>query len=68
MDTIVQYFMSNAEWIFSGIGVSVLAALAYLIRPAFKRQLSQKQTVDRGSSGIQAGRDVKINSSDKDEQ
>lgn len=65
MDAIVQYLKSNAEWIFSGIGVSALAVLAYLLRMAFKRQTSQKQTVAGGSSAIQAGRDVKINSSGK---
>ena len=67
MDTIVQYLRGNAEWIFSGIGVSVLASLIYLLRTAFKRPASQKQTVAGGSSAIQAGRDVKISDSKKDD-
>jgi hypothetical protein len=66
MDAMIQYVKDNAEWIFSGIGVSVLAAIVYLVRSTLKRQSSQRQSVDRRSTGIQAGGNVEIKIGEKD--
>jgi hypothetical protein len=67
VDTIIHALKSNVEWIFSGIGVSVLAVLGCLFRSVFKHPENQKQTVDGGSSAIQVGRDVNINGNGRDD-
>lgn len=54
MEQISNFFTTNYEWIFSGIGVFIISLL--LIR----KSKGQKQKVGNNSFGIQAGRDAKI--------
>ncbi|SFD73996.1 hypothetical protein SAMN04489722_1241 [Algibacter lectus] len=54
MEQILNFFSTNYEWIFSGIGVFIISF--FLI----KKSKAQKQKVGDNSTGIQAGRDVKI--------
>ncbi|PKP34284.1 MAG: hypothetical protein CVU00_07465 [Bacteroidetes bacterium HGW-Bacteroidetes-17] len=55
MEQILDFFANNYEWIFSGIGVFIISF--FVIR----KQKGQNQKVGNNSTGIQAGRDVKIN-------
>lgn len=57
----LEYIRDNANWIFSGIGITALTAIAYFIRLWFKRNSAQEQKISGGSTGIQAGRDININ-------
>lgn len=57
MEQISNFFSSNYEWIFSGIGVFVISFFI------IKKSKIQKQKVGDNSTGIQAGRDVKIKKS-----
>lgn len=54
MQSIIDFFIDNYQWIFSGIGVFILSLFFV------KKTKNQKQKVDNNSIGIQAGRDVKI--------
>ncbi|SFE77326.1 hypothetical protein [Flavobacterium xueshanense] len=54
MKQILDFFLNNYEWIFSGIGVFIISI--FFIR----KSTGQKQKVGDNSLGIQAGRDVKI--------
>ena len=60
MEYFVSWVIDNKEWLFSGVGVVVVAWLARLI---FKRVCaSPTQTIRSGdrSTNIQAARDVNI--------
>lgn len=57
MNEIVNWIETNIPWIFSGIGVFIIGLLIF--KKSNKK--SNKQTIKNNSSGIQAGRDVKIN-------
>lgn len=52
----IQWLIDNKEWIFSGVGIFLLSAIAvrYKIRP------SQQQRSGRNSVNIQAGNDISI--------
>lgn len=56
MNEIVKWCGENATWVFSGIGVFVLSLIVGWVRAR-----KHTQVIKRKSSGIQAGRDVKIN-------
>jgi len=55
MDQILTWFAQNGKWVFSGIGVLAISLL--LGRIAVRKN---SQVIKGNSSGIQAGRDVKI--------
>jgi len=57
MNDIVNWIESNIPWIFSGIGVFIVGLFIY----KKNNKNSNKQTIKNNSSGIQAGRNVKIN-------
>lgn len=55
----LKWILNNKDWIFSGIGVSVIAGLmAWVARR--KNKPTQKQSSGSGSVNIQAGRDIDI--------
>lgn len=56
MGEIVDWILNNVEWVFSGIGVFILGFFIYR-----RNGKKNKQIVKNFSSGIIAGRDVKIN-------
>lgn len=58
----MKWIVENANWIFDGIGVTILVAIAGLF---VKKKLNSKsaQTINSGnnSTNIQSGKDVNIN-------
>ncbi|MCG7947618.1 MAG: hypothetical protein N0C84_14865 [Candidatus Thiodiazotropha taylori] len=64
LDAIIQYVTDNKEWIFSGVGVAIIVAVAGLF---FRKKSDINQTIKSGSSStnIQAGQDVHINNDQK---
>ena len=65
MDELIKWVGNNKEWLFSGVGVVVVA---WIVRIVYrKKQISSYQNIrsGRNSTNIQAGRDVKINSKSK---
>lgn len=56
MTGFVNFLSENVQWIFSGIGVFVLGF--FITKKVIK---NKSQTIKNKSTGIQAGRDVKIN-------
>ena len=61
MEEIWSFIRTNKEWIFSGIGVAVISFIAYLLKT---KSPKQHQRGGRGSTNIQAGRDISINKRD----
>lgn len=58
----LDYLITNKEWIFSGIGVSVVSWV--LFRKSAGARQSQKS--GDNSTNIQAGGDINFTNSDKD--
>ncbi|EGY26797.1 hypothetical protein DA2_0961 [Desulfovibrio sp. A2] len=56
-----ELIIENAEWIFSGIGVSIIFSIFKVIQP---RCGIQKTTSGSNSINIQAGKDVIIKNGD----
>lgn len=56
---IMEFLQNNYEWVFSGLGTSILFWLIGYNR-GFKKCLKQKMKVNKGGQGIQAGGDVNI--------
>lgn len=58
----MDWIIENANWIFDGIGVTVVVAIAGLF---FKKKLEDKniQTINSGdnSTNIQGGKNVNVN-------
>ena len=64
----LDWIVNNKEWIFSGVGVVIVAAaVGVLVRWRKKKDKPTKQDfrIEGGSSNIQAGRDVHINHPEK---
>lgn len=63
MEVFVAWIIKNKEWLFSGVGLVVIAWVARLI---FKKDYaSSTQTIHAGnnSTNVQAGRDVSMGTS-----
>ena len=54
IDSFVAVVKANYQWLFGGLGASLIAGFLFN-----KQRASQKQTVKDKSVGIQAGRDVR---------
>lgn len=61
MDSLLDYILSNKDWLFSGVGVAVLG----LVISAFLNKANKKSKIVRGSLNIQVGRDIDINIGNK---
>ena len=57
MHAVLEWLGTNGHWVFSGIGVFALSLLVGRLCSK-----GRSQTIKGQSSGIQAGRDVKIKS------
>ena len=60
MEDFFSWVINNIEWLFSGVG---LVVVAWVVRLVFKRAYaSSTQTIRSGdsSTNVQAGRDVKL--------
>ena len=60
MEEFLEWIFDNKEWLFSGVGLTVVG---WLVRVIFmKRQASSTQSIVSGDSSknVQAGRDVSI--------
>lgn len=71
MQSILDFLISNKEWLFSGIGVALLSGFisAILGRAKQSSRVHKQRVVTRGNLNIQVGKDVNINignNSDKD--
>ena len=64
IEAILQYVADNKEWIFSGVGVSVVVVVAGFF---FRKKSGINQSLKSGtnSTNIQAGQDVHINNDRK---
>lgn len=57
----MKWFLNNANWIFSGVGIVVFTGLGYLVKRFLGTQAQgQQQKADPGAIAIQAGRDVQV--------
>jgi len=54
-----EWITNNKEWVFSGVGVAVLAGVFGLFRNR-KSPPQQTQISGKNSTNIQAGRDVSV--------
>lgn len=52
----INWIVSNIPWIFSGIGVFIIGLFIY----KNGKQKKNRQVIKKNSTGIQAGRDIKI--------
>ncbi|NRT90080.1 hypothetical protein [Clostridium beijerinckii] len=63
----MKWIIENADWIFSGIGVTIILIIGGLF---FKKKLDSKnvQTINSGnnSTNIQGGKNVNVNIGGKD--
>ena len=57
----MEFLMENMKWIFSGIVDLFISILINIFVKISKKSNSQKQNVKNNSTGIQVGRDFKIN-------
>ena len=65
MDNFIEFISSNLEWIFSGIGVSILGLLINVFRKRRSNKRIQIKTSGKQSPGIVKG-DYNVNSYEKD--
>lgn len=65
MDDLLSWIIRNKEWLFSGVGVVVVAWIGRIIYKG--RQAAPTQNIRSGSNStnIQVGRDVNINNESK---
>lgn len=61
VNAIIQWTADNVEWLFSGIGISALSALAVLLR---KRSSGTKQIATNSKNVTQIGGDVTVTNRD----
>ncbi|MEW8051278.1 MAG: hypothetical protein AB2809_12965 [Candidatus Thiodiazotropha sp.] len=64
MDEFIKWLGANKEWIFSGVGVVLVAWIGRVIFQG-RRASSQKIRSGDKSSNIQAGRDIRIETKSK---
>lgn len=64
MEEFIQWLGTNKEWIFSGVGVVLVAWIGRVI---FQGRQTSSQEIRSGdkSSNIQAGRDIRIETKSK---
>jgi hypothetical protein len=67
LKNLITYVVDHKEWIFSGIGVSAIAGLFWLLNPFKKSRSSAKQTINSGarSKNIQSLGDINISTKRK---
>jgi hypothetical protein len=58
MNSILDWVFNNKEWVFSGVGVAIAAALWPIF---FKKKPTQQQTSGHSSTNYQAGGDINVN-------
>ncbi|GEM77567.1 hypothetical protein [Vibrio sagamiensis] len=58
----MSWLIENKEWIFSGVGVSLIVFILSLFSK--NKQLKQSQTSGNNSKNYQAGGDIKIGQGD----
>lgn len=62
---IIDWFLNNIQWIFSGVGVLIISFI--INRQRKKTDLNNiNQKIEKDSKGIQVGRDFIVNLSDSD--
>ena len=57
----MNWIISNAEWIFSGIGVSILGIILGFFIKKNKENKTQNITSGKNSTNIQGGKNVNVN-------
>jgi hypothetical protein len=67
LKNLIAYVLDHKEWIFSGIGIPVIAWLFWLLNPSKKSRPSAKQTINSGarSKNLQSLGDINISSKRK---
>lgn len=65
MDVITSLLFDNKEWLFSGLGLMIIAWIGRLFYK--QRQITSSQNIRSGdtSTNVQAGRDVNIGTKKK---
>lgn len=64
----IKYIKDNVEWIFSGIGVSIIVGIITILLTIIKLVFTKRQSNGDGSiqiKNIKAGRDVTIKGGNK---
>ncbi|WP_209403715.1 LPXTG cell wall anchor domain-containing protein [Pseudozobellia sp. WGM2] len=56
----MDWIIENKDWLFSGLGISIIGFGYYLIRRK-KRNKEQMQKGGKNSTNLQAGGDININ-------
>lgn len=66
-DGIMDWIIQNKEWLFSGIGVTIIVGLIGIFIKSKLKNGSKRQIIKSGnhSTNIQGGRDVNITFGDK---
>lgn len=63
----MEWIMENKEWLFSGLGISVLGIVGYFLkRNKGKDKSNQTITSGNDSTNIQGGNNVKVKIGGKD--
>lgn len=57
----MNWIINNAEWIFSGIGVSILGIILGFFIKKNKENKNQNITSGKNCTNIQGGKDVNVN-------
>ncbi len=65
MNELVVWVLDNKEWLFSGVGIVVIAWIWRLFRKRKEGSVSQEIHAGDGSTNVQAGRDVKFTAKSK---
>lgn len=63
MGEYVDWIAENKEWLFPGIGITVITGITWVLRYLFRRKKApSSQNIDAGAGStiVQAGRDVEI--------
>lgn len=58
MASLIQWIIANKEWVFSGIGLSLLTILIGFFKK--KRLINQSKKNGNNSTNIQAGQNIRI--------
>ena len=67
MNEIVDWVVNNKEWLFSGVGIVVVAWIWRLFQKRKEGSVSQEIHAGDGSTNVQAGRDVEFTAKSKGE-
>lgn len=60
MNEVIDWFVSNKEWLFSGVGVVIVIGIWRAISKGRQSSLSQSIQAGKNSTNVQAGHDANV--------